>query len=102
MRSGLLALALLLFLVAAARDGLDAWVDATVLPSLAIETSVEVRARDGSLLRAFTVSDGRWRLEPGPVDPGLLQMLVAYEDKRFYSHAGVDPGRCCAPLGRRR
>ena len=88
---GLFALALLLFLAAAARDGLDAWVDATVLPPLTIEISTEVRARDGSLLRAFTVSDGRWRLEPGPVDPLLLQMLVAYEDKRYYSHAGIDP-----------
>ncbi len=88
---GLLALALLLFLAAAARDGLDAWVEATALPPLVPETSVEVRARDGSLLRAFTVSDGRWRLAPGPVDPLFVRMLVASEDKRFYRHAGIDP-----------
>ena len=47
--------------------------------------------RDGQLLRAFTVADGRWRLEPGTVDPLLMQMLVAYEDRRFYDHSGVDP-----------
>ena len=90
-RAGPLLLVCLLFLLAAARDGLDAWIDRTELPPLAVETSVEVRARDGSLLRAFTVADGRWRLEPGAVDPLFLSMLVDYEDKRFYSHAGVDP-----------
>jgi penicillin-binding protein 1C len=37
------------------------------------------------LLRAFTVADGRWRLDPGTVDPLLItKMLVAYEDRRFY------------------
>ncbi len=25
------------------------------------------------------------------VDPGYLKLLLAYEDQRFYSHAGVDP-----------
>ncbi|WP_235829785.1 penicillin-binding protein 1C [Frigidibacter oleivorans] len=85
-----LALVLLTGLAAGARDGLDAWVGRTVLPPLAIATSVEVRARDGSLLRAFTVADGRWRMEPGPVDPLFLQMLTGYEDRRFARHPGVD------------
>ena len=73
--------------------GLDRWVAATDLPSLALETSVEVLARDGRLLRAFTVDDGRWRLavDPAGVDPGYLAMLVAYEDHRFFAHPGVDP-----------
>jgi penicillin-binding protein 1C len=73
------------------RDAADQWIDRTDLPVLLRPTSVEVRARDGSLLRAFTVADGRWRMEPGPVDPLFLAMLVAYEDKRFYSHPGIDP-----------
>ncbi len=73
------------------RDAADQWIDRTELPVLLRPTSVEVRARDGSLLRAFTVADGRWRLEPGPVDPMFLKMLVTYEDRRFYSHPGVDP-----------
>ncbi|MFD0982339.1 penicillin-binding protein 1C [Tropicimonas aquimaris] len=91
-RRGLLLLALLLFLGAAARDGFDAWVDATDLPVLVSETSVEVLDREGRLLRAFTVGDGRWRLasRPGGVDPLYLEMLVAFEDKRFYRHGGVD------------
>lgn len=85
---GLLAAALLA--AALARDKIDIWVAATDLPPLVIETSVEVLDRDGTLLRAFTVADGRWRLEPGPVDADYLAMLVAYEDKRFWRHGGVD------------
>ncbi|WP_319782803.1 transglycosylase domain-containing protein [Oceanisphaera sp. IT1-181] len=84
-----LSSALLLWLAA---EALDAWVEATALPSLVIETSVEVLARDGRLLRAYMVADGRWRMaiEPDAVDPDFTAMLVAYEDKRFYNHGGVD------------
>lgn len=48
--------------------------------------------RDGRLLRAFTLPDGRWRLplQPGEVDPRYIGMLLAYEDARFYAHDGVD------------
>ncbi|MFO8149227.1 MAG: penicillin-binding protein 1C [Trueperaceae bacterium] len=72
---------------------LDRWIATTELPPLAPETSVEVLAHDGRLLRAFTVADGRWRLAVTPerVDPGYLAMLIAYEDRRFYDHRGVDP-----------
>ncbi|RAZ85765.1 penicillin-binding protein 1C [Cereibacter johrii] len=80
-----------LFLAAAARDGVDRFLSATGMPPLALQTSVEVEARDGTLLRAYTVADGRWRLEPGPVDPLFLKMLVAYEDGRFHDHRGIDP-----------
>ena len=73
--------------------GLDRWIAVTDLPPLVPDTSVEVLARDGSLLRAYTVQDGRWRLGVAPerVDPTYLAMLLAYEDKRFYRHRGVDP-----------
>jgi len=92
-RHALLTLALLLFITAAARDAFDDWVDATVLPSLTAETSAEVMDRNGTLLRAYTVADGRWRLRTtlDGVDATYVKMLIAYEDKRFYSHAGVDP-----------
>lgn len=48
---------------------------------------------DGRLLSAFTTDDGRWRLpvDVATVDPRYLAMLVAYEDRRFREHAGVDP-----------
>ena len=86
-----LALAAGLFAAGLARDAADLWIGRTVLPPLAVETGVEVTARDGTLLRAFTVRGDRWRLEPGAVDPDFLSMLVAYEDRRFYRHGGVDP-----------
>lgn len=87
------ALAAGLFLAALGRDGFDRWVDATALPPLVIATSVEVLARDGSLLRAYTVADGRWRMavDPAQVDPAFVAALVEYEDRRFRSHSGVDP-----------
>ncbi|MCX7888525.1 MAG: penicillin-binding protein 1C [Rhodobacteraceae bacterium] len=79
-----------LFLAAWGRDAVGLWIDRTVLPPLVVATSTEVRGRDGTLLRAFTVDDGRWRMAPGAVDPLYLQMLVAYEDRRFWTHGGVD------------
>ncbi len=86
-------LALLLLTSAATRDGLDRWVATTQLPSLLSETSVEVRDRSGQMLRVYTVGDGRWRMAVTSdwVDSRYLDMLIAFEDKRFYSHAGVDP-----------
>lgn len=89
----LVALTLSLWLAALGRDRLDIWIEATVLPPLIVETSVEVLDRNGDLLRAYTVADGRWRLalSPDKVDPLYLRMLIAYEDKRFRDHAGVDP-----------
>ncbi len=84
---------LALCLGAALWAGVQRWVALTELPPLQVETSVEVLARDGALLRAYTVADGRWRLgvDPARVDPTYLAMLVAFEDQRFYSHGGVDP-----------
>lgn len=89
----IIILAFGLWLAAIGRDRFDAWIDATVLPPLALEMSVEVLDRDGDLLRAYTVADGRWRLAlpPDKVDPLYLRMLLAYEDKRFREHSGVDP-----------
>nr|WP_245749369.1 penicillin-binding protein 1C [Gemmobacter aquatilis] len=68
------------------------WVAVTDLPPLVLESSAEVVDRNGILLRAYTVGDGRWRMtvEPEAVDPRYIEMLVAYEDKRFWQHGGVD------------
>jgi len=56
------------------------------------EGSTLVVDRDGRLLRAFTLPDGRWRLtvKPGEVDARYVAILVAYEDGRFWDHKGVD------------
>jgi penicillin-binding protein 1C len=54
--------------------------------------STEVVDREGALLRPFATPEGRWRLpvELAEVDPQFIKMLIAYEDKRFYEHIGVD------------
>lgn len=89
----ILAVAACLFCVAVARDSFDHWVERTELPVLIAETSAEMRDRNGDLLRLYTIEDGRWRLDVSldAVDPGYLDMLIAFEDKRFYRHAEVDP-----------
>jgi penicillin-binding protein 1C len=49
--------------------------------------------RDGKLLRPYATPEGRWRLPATreSVDPRFLELLLAYEDKRFSTHHGVDP-----------
>jgi penicillin-binding protein 1C len=49
--------------------------------------------RDGKLLRPYATPEGRWRLPATRenVDPRFLELLLAYEDKRFSTHHGVDP-----------
>jgi penicillin-binding protein 1C len=58
------------------------------------QVSTTIVDRNGKLLRAYAMADGRWRLPvdaKSSVDPGYLKLLLAYEDRRFRSHAGVDP-----------
>jgi penicillin-binding protein 1C len=58
-----------------------------------LEYSTLVLDREGRLLRPFATSDGRWRLpaRADEVDPRYLDLLFAYEDRRFREHAGIDP-----------
>ncbi|KAF0227708.1 MAG: penicillin-binding protein [Beijerinckiaceae bacterium] len=57
------------------------------------ERSTIVVDRNGKLLRPFVMADGRWRMPvtAKDVDPRYLSMLIDYEDRRFYRHAGIDP-----------
>ncbi|WP_202314094.1 penicillin-binding protein 1C [Mesorhizobium sp. L-8-10] len=72
-----------------------AWLDHAFPPPIPARLTVspEVVDRDGALLRAFATPDGRWRLavDLDHVDKQFVDMLVAYEDKRFWTHSGVDP-----------
>ncbi|WP_108519447.1 penicillin-binding protein 1C [Bradyrhizobium algeriense] len=67
--------------------------------------STTIVDRNGKLLRAYAMADGRWRLPvdaKSAVDPGYLKLLLAYEDRRFWSHGGVDPlalGRAALQFG---
>lgn len=87
------ALALAIGLGSWGGDQLRGWVSATKMPSLVPQVSTQVVDRDGHLLRAYTVADGRWRLgaPSSHVDQRYIAMLLAYEDKRFLEHGGVDP-----------
>ncbi|RIK89024.1 MAG: penicillin-binding protein 1C [Hyphomicrobiales bacterium] len=78
---------------AAGMAGLDALDRAFPPPLDPPATSVEVVGRDGALLRALATPQGAWRFRVSldDVDPRFLDMLVAYEDKRFFAHSGVDP-----------
>ena len=56
--------------------------------------STTISDRHGKLLRAYAMTDGRWRLPvhaTTDVDPGYLNLLLGFEDRRFYAHIGVDP-----------
>lgn len=56
------------------------------------QVSVVVVDREDRLLRPFTAADGRWRLpvKMHDIDQRYLDMLFAFEDRRFYDHSGVD------------
>lgn len=88
---GLGASAFLTLIVAFAVDAVDG---AYPPPLERVKTvSAEVQDTDGALLRAFATVDGRWRFETAieDIDPHFIKMLIAYEDKRFFEHAGIDP-----------
>lgn len=67
----------------------------TPMPSLARAEMVSptVVDRSDQLLRAYTARDGRWRfaMTARAADPHYIRMLLAYEDRRFFRHWGVDP-----------
>jgi penicillin-binding protein 1C len=71
------------------------WVTSLGAPPLGknLDYSHIVLDREGRLLRAYATPDGRWRLPASAkdVDPRFVRLLLAYEDKRFYEHYGVDP-----------
>src|SRR5205807_1834707 len=71
------------------------------------QVSTSIVDRNGKLLRAYAMADGRWRLPVDArsnVDPTYLKLLLAYEDQRFHAHDGIDPmalGRAALQLGTR-
>jgi penicillin-binding protein 1C len=50
-------------------------------------------AQDGTVLRVTATNDDKFRLplRLSDVDPRFIRLLIAYEDRRFTDHAGVDP-----------
>lgn len=63
------------------------------LPARGMPLSRALYARGGELLGAAVAADGQWRLPPSPsaLPKRYVIALTAYEDKRFFGHAGFDP-----------
>ncbi|MEM1306624.1 MAG: penicillin-binding protein 1C, partial [Pseudomonadota bacterium] len=60
--------------------------------AMTTDVSPTVVDRNGKLLRAYTTAEGRWRLPvtADDVDARYLDLLLAFEDRRFDAHDGVD------------
>ncbi|MBN9524849.1 MAG: penicillin-binding protein 1C [Alphaproteobacteria bacterium] len=90
LRTGLAAIALAIAGVA----GLGA-LDRALPPdySKLSQLSTVVTARDDTVLRVFRAGDDAIRLPAAAADvePAYLAMLLAYEDRRFRWHPGIDP-----------
>jgi penicillin-binding protein 1C len=56
------------------------------------DVSYVVEDQRGVALRVFPVADGKWRIRADlkRIDPKFVEALLAYEDKNFRSHGGVD------------
>ena len=52
--------------------------------------TIVVRARDGTRIVELGPSYGEW-LDSGEIPQVMKQAMIAVEDRRFYSHFGVDP-----------
>src|SRR5262245_15460160 len=53
--------------------------------------STVLRDRTGQLLTATIAADGQWRFPAAAAVPQkFARAIIAYEDKRFYSHPGID------------
>jgi penicillin-binding protein 1C len=54
-------------------------------------TSTLILSADGQLMGAKIAADEQWRFPPsGQMPVKYTQCVVAFEDKRFYSHSGID------------
>ena len=51
---------------------------------------IRVMARDGNVIASIGPSYGQW-LSYDEIPPVMVDAMVAVEDRRFYSHPGVDP-----------
>lgn len=68
------------------------WWNALPSPLFDAPYSSIATARDGRLLGGRIASDGQWRFPMGAaVPPRFATALIAFEDRRFEHHIGVDP-----------
>ncbi len=71
-------------------SGWAAWLPSPRVDGL--KYSFQLLDHQGIELRRLLTQDGYWRLpaEVDNIDPAFIKMLLAYEDKRFYEHNGID------------
>ncbi len=71
--------------------GLLFWWFLFSLPVFNAPTCFIVKAKNGELLSAAIATDGQWRFPTTDTIPNkFAKCIVAFEDKRFYQHLGVD------------
>ncbi|HYO21077.1 MAG TPA: transglycosylase domain-containing protein, partial [Flavisolibacter sp.] len=58
-----------------------------------ISYSVIVRDANGEVVNAYLTPDDKWRMntELNEISPLLRKIIIAKEDKYFYSHSGINP-----------
>ncbi|MEC9465246.1 MAG: penicillin-binding protein 1C, partial [Myxococcota bacterium] len=62
------------------------------LPAFDSPLSTVLYDRDGQLLSATVASDEQWRFAPPAALPEkFVHALLTFEDKRFFTHPGIDP-----------
>ena len=83
----------LTFLVALVGTVFFSWLSQPLPPSRLGTYAYQVKSVEGEVLASRVSQDGFWRLPVSlsSIDPKLIHFLIAYEDKRFYRHMGVDP-----------
>lgn len=61
-------------------------------PLFNISTSHVIEASNGDLMGATIAADGQWRFPHNDTVPGKFRdCIIAFEDKRFFYHPGIDP-----------
>jgi len=55
-----------------------------------VSFSKVVRDRNGELLRIACSADGKYRIHVDEVPAKVVELVVGYEDKRYWEHAGVN------------
>ncbi len=62
-------------------------------------TSFVLEDNQGNLLNASIAADGQWRFPYNELVPEKFEAcIVAFEDKRFYYHFGIDPFALCRAI----
>ena len=71
---------------------LGIWLFCLPRPLFEKPVSIVLEDRNGELLGARIATDGQWRFPKAEkVSPKYAECVVAFEDKRFWWHPGVDP-----------